>query len=86
MNFKYLHAAFGISDRLQSAGYWADFIHPYTGLPAINPGPNIDFSTLELPYKHTVYQVNTRRKCKVIVEKISPNTIGKELVFFLSLK
>ncbi|CAI6349688.1 unnamed protein product [Macrosiphum euphorbiae] len=73
---QYLHAAFGISDRLQSAGYWADFIHPYTGLPAINPGLNIDFSALELPYKHTVYQVNTRRKCKVIVEKMSPNTIG----------
>lgn len=76
--FQYLHAAFGISDRLQNAGYWADFIHPYTGLPALNPGLNIDFSTLELPYKHTVYQVNTRRKCKVIVEKPSINTIGKQ--------
>ncbi|XP_025405323.1 methylmalonic aciduria and homocystinuria type D protein, mitochondrial [Sipha flava] len=73
---QYLHAAFGISDRLQNSGYWADFIHPYTGLPALNPGLNIDFSTLELPYKHTVYQVNTRRKCKVIVEKPSINTIG----------
>jgi hypothetical protein len=73
---QYLHAAFGISDRLQNAGYWADFIHPYTGLAALNPGANIDFSTLELPYKHMVYQINTRRKCKVIVEKISPNTIG----------
>lgn len=76
-NFQYLHAAFGISDRLQSSGYWADFIHPYTGIPALNPGPNIDFSTLELPYKHTAYQVNIRKKCKVIVEKNSPNSVGK---------
>ncbi|XP_050521150.1 cobalamin trafficking protein CblD [Daktulosphaira vitifoliae] len=73
---QYLYAAFGITDRLQSAGYWADFIHPYTGLPAINPGHNVDFSTLELPYKHSVYHVSSRKKCKVIVEKLSPNTIG----------
>lgn len=50
-------------------------------MPALNPGLNIDFSTLELPYKHTVYQVNTRKKCKVIVEKMSPNTIGKYQLF-----
>ncbi|XP_050434168.1 cobalamin trafficking protein CblD-like [Adelges cooleyi] len=74
----YLHAAFSISDRLLSEEYWVDFIHPYTGLPAISLG---DFSKLELPYKHKVYHVSKRKECKDIVEKISPSAITLGNIF-----
>ncbi|KAK7862057.1 hypothetical protein R5R35_011479 [Gryllus longicercus] len=59
-------AAQEICARLRMAGYWADFINPFSGRPCISPAPTMPLYETDPRFRCLDFQVIQQAGCKVI--------------------
>lgn len=64
----FLIAAKNVCDKLRSAGYWADFINPFSGLPYLSPSSNNGKELYETDerFRCLDFQIFEIKDCKVI--------------------
>ena len=52
--------------KLRLAGYWADFINPFSGRPFLTPFPSAAFCETDERLDCSDFQINDRGNCKII--------------------
>jgi hypothetical protein len=52
--------------KLRLAGYWADFINPFSGRPYISPFPSAAFCETDETLNGLNFQINDNGNCKII--------------------
>lgn len=52
--------------KLRLAGYWADFINPFSGRPFLTPFPSAAFYGTDERLNCLNFQINDRGNCKII--------------------
>ncbi|KAI5724893.1 hypothetical protein M8J77_008457 [Diaphorina citri] len=72
-------AAKEISRKLKFAGFWSDFINPFTGLPYVNPlyyngAPVVSRSESRVHFQGV--NITEKRNCRIIKKKSPSNFIG----------
>ncbi|KAF5301596.1 hypothetical protein FQR65_LT08901 [Abscondita terminalis] len=63
-----------ICDRLKKAGYWADFINPFSGRPYSFPQPNTALYKTDEKFRCLDFQIYDVNECKVISNVPSKGT------------
>jgi len=59
-------AAQEVCMKLRLAGYWADFINPFSGRPFLTPFPSAAFCETDGRRNSLNFQINDRGNCKII--------------------
>jgi hypothetical protein len=52
--------------KLRLAGYWADFINPFSGRPFLTPFPSAAFYETDERLSYLNFQINDCGNCKII--------------------
>jgi len=74
-----------ICHKLKESGYWADFINPFSGLPAMNSYPNkvsktpLTTTTIDIDdakFKYTGFRIVEKQHCLLIENKKTQRFIG----------
>lgn len=64
--FQFLITAKKICDKLRTAGYWADFINPFSGRPYFTPSTLTELYQTHEKFRCLDFQIVEIKDCKVI--------------------
>ncbi|KAL6427501.1 hypothetical protein ACFW04_008774 [Cataglyphis niger] len=59
-------AAWNICTKLKMAGYWADFINPFSGQPHLSSRKSVNLYETDERFRCTGFKVKQRNNCKII--------------------
>ncbi|GFG36130.1 hypothetical protein Cfor_02750 [Coptotermes formosanus] len=73
-------AAQEVCMKLRLAGYWADFINPFSGRPYLTPFPSAAFCETDERLNYLNFQINDYGNCKIISSECerSHSFVGKD--------
>lgn len=84
--FQFVLTARNICDKLRKAGYWADFINPFSGRPYLCPTLGTALYKTDEKFRCLDFQIFEIKDCKIISNE-QDNTkrrfIGKTLINLL---
>lgn len=91
--FNFLYAQFvlvaqNISQKLRLAGFWADFINPFSGLPGISTHYlKDDLYGTDPKFRSLGFRISERKNCRIIEETKSKQFKGEwlSIIYFLTL-
>lgn len=69
-------AAQDICSKLKLAGYWADFINPFSGLPYLSPMYNNKLYVTDERFRCLGFRIFDKGQCRVISDKTVRNFVG----------
>lgn len=64
--FQFVLAAKSVCDKLRSAGYWADFINPFSGRPYLEPTITNELYASDEKFRCLDFQIFDIKDCKII--------------------
>lgn len=74
---QFVLAAQDICSKLKLAGYWADFINPFSGLPYLSPMQASKLYETDERFRCLGFRIIDKNQCKVIIDKASRHFVGK---------
>lgn len=74
---QFVLAAQDICIKLKLAGYWADFINPFSGLPYNNPYYSHKLYETDERFRCLGFRIIDKGQCKMIAEKGSRSFVGR---------
>lgn len=74
---QFVLAAEDICSKLKRAGYWADFINPFSGLPYLSPLQQSKLYETDERFRCLGFHIIDKKQCKVIVDTANRNFVGK---------
>ncbi|XP_066993307.1 cobalamin trafficking protein CblD [Anabrus simplex] len=69
-------AAEDICNKLRAAGFWADFINPFSGRPYLSPYHGVSLYETHEKFRCLGFQIEERANCKLIMNEDEKNFIG----------
>ncbi|XP_073977910.1 methylmalonic aciduria and homocystinuria type D homolog, mitochondrial-like [Rhodnius prolixus] len=73
---QFMCAAQDICNKLKTAGYWADFINPFSGVPFNTPHFNSNLYKTDMRFRCLGFNIKIQGNCKVISDHVSNKFIG----------
>ncbi|XP_014244497.1 methylmalonic aciduria and homocystinuria type D homolog, mitochondrial isoform X1 [Cimex lectularius] len=73
---QFMWAAQDICHKLKMAGYWADFINPFSGVPFGTPHNSAHLYKTDERFRCIGFQIKEKGSCKIITNKASNKFIG----------
>jgi len=73
---QFMWMAHRICDKLKVAGYWADFINPFSGIPFLTPSPRPTLYTTDESFRCLGFNINSSGPCTVVSKTVNNNLTG----------
>jgi len=73
---QFVLAAQDICAKLKLAGYWADFINPFSGVPYLSPTQRSKLYETDERFRCLGFKIFEKNQCKIIADKSSRQFVG----------